>query len=163
MHSRGPPAAPRKHLPDAALVLATSPLPPPHPPAQAEGPLGAAALPPALCPDSKQWAHLHTGLEETADGSGYCKLNLIPSWLVYPRCAVAHQEWCFYQFWFIVPFLAEMAHQSPYRTGVLALIDMSKCGIPGNWHKWFPTCRFWHRRLFAQSLHPWRPPPPLGF
>ena len=41
---------------------------------------------------------------------------------VYPWCAVAHQECCFCQFWF-VPFLAEMAHhdQSPYRTGVLFL------------------------------------------
>ena len=31
---------------------------------------------------------------------------------------------------FALPFLAEMAHQSPYRTGVLfCLIDMSKCAI----------------------------------
>ena len=36
----------------------------------------------------------------------------------YPWCAVAHQECCFCQFWLIVP---EMAHQSPYRTGVLFL------------------------------------------
>ena len=36
-------------------------------------------------------------------------------------CILGVLEYCFYQFWFVVPFLAEMAHQSPYRTGVLFL------------------------------------------
>ena len=46
---------------------------------------------------------------------------ILAGFTVYPWSAVAHQEYCFYQFWFVVPFLAEIAHQSPYRTGVLFL------------------------------------------
>ena len=47
-----------------------------------------------------------------------------------------------YQFWFIGPFLAEMAHQSPIgcfcQFRFNTKIGMSKCAIIGR--KWFPKC-----------------------
>ena len=73
-------------------------------------------------PPTQVAANVHVGNKTRLDLC--CILGVL-----YPRCAVSSVccilgvllVSCFCQCLFVVPFSAEMAHQSPYRTGVLFL------------------------------------------